>query len=402
MSMTDAISLDVVIFGGGVAGLWLLDELHRRGYAVVLLETEALGTGQTIASQGIIHGGLKYTLDGLLHDSAVAVSAMPGLWRECLAGQREPDLRGTVVRADWCALWRTKSLRSRLGMLGARGGLQVRPQRIEVAQRPAALVNCPGDVFRIDEPVISPRTFLETLAQRHESRLLKIGAHDGCAFEMGAAGEVQVIRARGSEVESDSIAIQPRHVVLAAGRGNAGLRVAVGLSAAAAQVRPLHMVMMRGDLPELNGHCVDGARTRVTITCDRDAAGRMVWQVGGQVAEDGVAMEEDALLAHARREMAECIPGLALDDVEWAAYRVDRAESATSGGRRPNTETVAREGNVISAWPTKLALAPRLAGRALELLDPPTGEKIDAIAPDWPRPDVAANPWESARWRRVS
>ena len=55
---------DVVIFGGGVAGLWLLDELVRRGRDALLLESSRLGTGQSIAAQGIIHGGLKYSLAG--------------------------------------------------------------------------------------------------------------------------------------------------------------------------------------------------------------------------------------------------------------------------------------------------------------------------------------------------
>ena len=55
--MPDALPVDVVIFGGGAAGLWTLDELHRAGRSVVLLESGDLGAGQTIASQGIIHGG---------------------------------------------------------------------------------------------------------------------------------------------------------------------------------------------------------------------------------------------------------------------------------------------------------------------------------------------------------
>ena len=58
------LSLDVLILGGGAAGLWLLDELHQAGYRVLLLETESHGLGQTISSQGIIHGGLKYALRG--------------------------------------------------------------------------------------------------------------------------------------------------------------------------------------------------------------------------------------------------------------------------------------------------------------------------------------------------
>ncbi|HCC44093.1 MAG TPA: FAD-binding oxidoreductase, partial [Gammaproteobacteria bacterium] len=52
--------IDIAILGGGIAGLWLLNLLVSRGYSVVLLEKEALGAGQTIASQGMIHGGVKY------------------------------------------------------------------------------------------------------------------------------------------------------------------------------------------------------------------------------------------------------------------------------------------------------------------------------------------------------
>src|ERR1700733_7712281 len=83
--------LDVLIFGGGAAGLWLLDELRRRGARVLLLEADRLGAGQTIASQGIIHGGLKYTLQGGLTPSAMQIREMPGVWRDCLAGRRLPD-----------------------------------------------------------------------------------------------------------------------------------------------------------------------------------------------------------------------------------------------------------------------------------------------------------------------
>ncbi len=122
--------VDVLIFGGGAAGLWLLNELARRGDRVLLLEAGRLGAGQTIASQGIIHGGLKYTLQGALTPSAVQIREMPGLWRDCLAGRRLPDLGGVRLRAAHCHLWRTDSLGSRLGMIGARVGLRVAPQAI--------------------------------------------------------------------------------------------------------------------------------------------------------------------------------------------------------------------------------------------------------------------------------
>ncbi len=111
----------------------------------------------------------------------------------------------------------------------------------------------------------------------------------------------------------------------------------------------------------MNGHCVDGARTRVTITSDRDSKGRTVWQVGGQLAEDGVVLDEPLFVRRAYDELAAVLPGVDLSECEWAAYRVDRAECAMPRGGRPDTATVLSEGNVITAWPTKLALVPQLA-----------------------------------------
>ena len=130
------VDMDVVIFGGGAAGLWLLDELTRRGQCAVLLEANALGTGQSVAAQGIIHGGLKYTLQGMLTKSATSIREMPALWRECLDGQREPNLSDVRRRSNECYLWRTDSLSSRLGMLGAQFGLRIAPHsRLDLCWR---------------------------------------------------------------------------------------------------------------------------------------------------------------------------------------------------------------------------------------------------------------------------
>jgi glycerol-3-phosphate dehydrogenase len=392
--------LDVLIFGGGAAGLWLLDDLTRRGARALLFEADRLGSGQTIASQGIIHGGLKYTLQGALTPSAVQVREMPGLWRDCLAGVRRPDLRGVRLRAAHCHLWRTDAFASRLGMIGARVGLRVAPQVLANDERPAALARCPGVVARLDEPVLAPESLLDALLRENRARVLSV-ATSQIEIELDAPGSVRTVRlsepATGAHLD-----LAPRHVVLAAGRGNAELRRRCGLAETVMQSRPLHMVLVRGELPPLNGHCVDGRATRVTITSDRDADGRTVWQVGGQIAEIGVQLDERSLLARAADELRTVIPGIDLSRAEWAGYRVDRAEQVTAGGTRPESVGILCEGNLITAWPTKLALVPYLAERILERVGSIGAESNEssaetAICAAWPRPQVALLPWETPR-----
>ena len=88
---------DVIVFGGGVAGLWILNALAAKGYDALLMTDRELGAGQTLAAQGVIHGGLKYALGGKLSDSSEALKAMPDRWRDCLAGRGDPAGRQPYV-----------------------------------------------------------------------------------------------------------------------------------------------------------------------------------------------------------------------------------------------------------------------------------------------------------------
>ncbi|MHC4611435.1 MAG: hypothetical protein ACYS7M_13910, partial [Planctomycetota bacterium] len=71
----------------------------------------------------------------------------------------------------------------------------------------------------------------------------------------------------------------------------------------------------------------------------------------------------------------------------------------TPGGVRPSEPRARLEGNVITAWPTKLALVPQLAKLILDHLgNPPAAEtQRVTIPPDWPRAGVAVPPWEQNR-----
>jgi glycerol-3-phosphate dehydrogenase len=286
-------------------------------------------------------------------------------------------------------------------MIGAKFGLRVTPQSVPIRDRPAVLKHSPGTVARLEEQVISPAELIADLSQRNRDSLLRIDAEHGLAFEVENPGLIRLIRITQPESQQQ-MELKPRHVIFTAGAGNAELCRQAELSSDVMQRRPLQMVMLRGELPTLNGHCVDGAKTRVTITSDLDSSQRTVWQVGGQIAEAGVSMEASTLIAHTKSELETVLPCLNLDDVEWATYRVDRAEAVTPEGKRPETFQIVREGNTIIAWPTKLVLAPKLAEEIAANIEPHiiVDADMDSLT-GWPRPDVALPPWETCpRWYR--
>ena len=113
-NLTTDVNVDVLIIGGGIAGLWTHARLQQSGYKSVLLEADALGAGQTRFAQGIIHGGTKYALTGKLTASSEAVADMPSRWRACYEGKGEIDLTQAEILSDAHYLWSTTSLTSRI------------------------------------------------------------------------------------------------------------------------------------------------------------------------------------------------------------------------------------------------------------------------------------------------
>ena len=92
--------VDAVIVGAGVAGLWAMNVLQRRGYRALMFESDGIGGKQTLASQGMIHGGLKYALRGRLTTASEAIADMPARWRACLEGVGDVDLSGLLPKSE--------------------------------------------------------------------------------------------------------------------------------------------------------------------------------------------------------------------------------------------------------------------------------------------------------------
>lgn len=397
---------DVLLVGGGIAGLWSLHALRAAGYDARLLEARALGEGQSIQAQGIVHGGGKYALRNVGDvDAARAIREMPARWGAALRGEGGPDLREAQLLSPECWLWLPRrSLLAwveRLGLLPLlRGGgvLAFPPRKRAREDWPELLRRHALGAWSMAEPVLGTASVLAALgaAQRDHIRLYDAGAG---LRGLGGHGPVR-LRAPGGE----ELSLQANAVVLCAGAGNEELLAAAGTGEGWMQRRPLRMLLLRGPLPDLHGHCIRGGRTLATVTSVPLDDGRRAWQVGGELAERGAEMGEREFLAAAVAGLRRVLPGLDLSGVEASSYTAVRAEAVNAGGRRPSGVQLQRVAGLPlwAAWPTKWAMAPLLADELLAELRR-NGLRPQGAGPreGWsalPPAAVARPPWEECEW----
>lgn len=391
MSSQDKL-VDLVLFGGGIAGLWTLARLRKAGYRAVLFESRSLGGIQSIASQGIIHGGTKYALTGKLTGSAKSIGEMPAIWRACLAGGGELDLSDVRVLTGHQLLWSTGSLVS--GMAGFFAGkvMQSRMQTLAPGEYPPPFdtAGFNGSLYRLQEPVLDTASLAESLVRL-------VGRHCYALPQLPQIGRSQ---GRWQVQLPNGQVLEAGQLVLTAGSGNADLLKLLGRQRPRMQTRPLHMLMLRGELPPLFAHCLGAsANPRLTITSNRLHDGQFVWYLGGQVAEEGVTRDHRQQLAAGRQELAELLPWVDLAGAQWASLPIARAEVRVAGGRRPDDSFVQQDDGVITCWPTKLAFAPRLATQVLARLPPPGADGTQGMAIELPRPPISQQPWnEDIAW----
>jgi glycerol-3-phosphate dehydrogenase len=387
--MADSLSTDVLILGGGIAGLWLNARLRKQGFATLLVENACLGGGQSVKSQGIIHGGAKYALHGALTGASEAIAEMPRRWREALAGSGELDLSGVRQLSDFHYLWSPGTLAGNLTSFFASKAVRGRVDQVKGDELPPALQHpkFKGKVYRLAELVLDVPSLITRLAELAGDGLL-------------AAREIEPLREDGqlTGLRLDGREVRAQRIVLSAGAGNQALLEALGLSQPAMQRRALHMVMLKApSLKPLYAHCLGGGpKPRITVTSHPAADGQWVWYLGGDLAEaDGVARNEAEQIAVAEQELRQLLPWVDLSTAQWATLRVDRAEPAQSGLVRPDNAFLSEQGALLVGWPTKLALAPDFADRVLAAFSR-DGLRPAAHAPlpELPRPPVAQPVWE--------
>ncbi|EPJ47290.1 MAG: hypothetical protein OFPII_14230 [Osedax symbiont Rs1] len=386
---------DIVIVGAGIAGLWMLNTLTKQGYDVLLLEARDIGGGQSIRSQGIIHGGIKYALNGVLSQAADAIKEMPARWKACLAGTGDVDLQGVTQLSDAHYLWSQRSLGAKITSFFAKKAMSGRVDTVGRGDYPAIFQHADfkGNLYKLNEIVLDIPSVLAKLCQGLEPRILKIDASQ-CQWQKDSQGNILAISCQRQQLK-----ICAQRFVFAAGEGTAEILASLDLEQPKMQIRPVHMTMVthRTDLP-IYAHCI-GASSKplVTITHHLNSDGTFTWYFGGDIAETGVARNPEQQIVAAQQLLRNILPWVSLANPQWDSLLINRAEPKQSSLSRPDAAFVQQHQNYLVTWPTKLALAPDLSDQVLAVL------KRDAIQAKHPlssadllhieRPKMASTAW---------
>ena len=379
-------SIDIVIFGAGIAGLWAFNRFKRMGYDVLLLESNTIGGGQTIASQGIIHSGLKYAFVGKINKLAQSISAMPDLWRAALRGEGHVDLSAAEYNAESQYLLIPGGFMAGLTKLVTKQALGNNVHEVPQNLWPKTIQSSgfKGTVIFMDEPVLNVSSVIKALVAPYKDSVRKIDMPDdpfGFLKKHNIFAKHTIFTGAAS---NQTIATQQEH--------HQGLET---------QARPLLMGLLKPAPYPLYAHLVGSSDKPVaTITTHEDKDGALVWYLGGHVAERARDSAPEDVYKAARKGLAKYLPHVDLSDVRWAALPIERIEGKSStDGWMPDTPTIHSKENVHYCWPTKLTFAPLLAERLLAKIDlKPSHHTTDwSFLPDVPFTEA---PWDKALWTK--
>lgn len=390
------IETDIIIFGAGIAGLWALNHFRSKGYSAVLLETNSIGCGQTVAAQGIIHSGLKYAFAGKINKLAQSISAMPDLWRAALRGEGNVDLSKALVNAESQFLLIPGGLMGGLVKLVTQQALGNNVRQCPAEEWPEHIreTGFKGSVVYMDEPVLDVPSTLRALAEPHRDSIRQINWDDVS------------IDADDDGIRSVSIGahrITAKHYIFTAAGSNHDIARMLGHDAGlATQKRPLLQGMMKNAPYPLYAHLVGTSDKPVaSITTHKMNDGTLVWYLGGGAAEREMDAPPEQVYKAIRKGFGKYLPHIDLDRFEWSTLPINRIEGKSeTQGWLPDTPTIHSVGNAYYCWPTKLTFAPMLSGMLLEKIGELTPHSEQPDISFIPRAEYTKTPWDKAQWKK--
>jgi glycine/D-amino acid oxidase-like deaminating enzyme len=350
----DTPAVDVVVIGGGVQGLVILDTLIAAGYSCALVTEGDLGAGQTLHSHGFLNTGF-----------GLAGRELP----EAAAQIVHPSLRahGVTLTGNW-AILPPPGLR---GLL-----LRARPAfaRLPPAHLPEGFSPAFIDAARaLPDYSFDKRQLVAALSQGREQYIVR-GTITG--FRGRDPVEAVVLRPEGNDTE---VELRAGAVVVAAGCGSK--RLLRSLDSAAPQLRRIkhrvvHMLCLRAPHNALPTTSVAALSLGLLLAAHDDGK-RIIWyvtpmQLSGPsfdaVPNDAAAPADPTVLRRAWDTLQKLYPPLlgveGLQVGHYAGYRQDI-------GNWPGARlcaVIAGAGNVIAALPSGLVGPWRNAADALTLV----------------------------------
>lgn len=354
------IKVDCLIIGAGVAGLWLHHRLSSKGFSCITLEKEAIGAGQTLKSQGIIHGGTKYALKGVLTNATSEIAKMTQFWHDCVQGMGEVDLSGVRILSDHHYLWTKGHFATGLKSVISSKLLSSHSDVVNKADYPPVFnhADFSGSLCRMQETVFDVPSLIEQLAVPYREQVLD--ASEGFDCQFGNEGQLVSVRL------TDGTIIEPSHTFMTAAGGNETLLKPLN-NPPLMQRRPLHMVyLIQDELPAVYAHCVEkGTKPRLTITTHPTQSGRWAWYLGGELAESGNDLSAEAQIGCAKSLLKDLLPWVDVSQADFATIKIDRCEGKMPKNKRPDLPVVKTTSNMTIVWPTKLTFAPLAAKLAM-------------------------------------
>jgi hypothetical protein len=385
-----AANYDIVIFGGGIAGLWLLNVLMAAGFSVLLIEKSTIGGIQTMASQGMIHGGQRYMLGVNSSNHAESVAPLPERWDACFEGRGELDLRRVQILSQTQLMWPTGGRLTHLALNAATHTLNAKMQKINPQNVPKALAGISSrPIYELPEKVLNIASLVEVLSTPHAARI--------------RSGSVEALT-RDGRLTVSGISIAAQIVICAAGLGNEIFLDFLGAGERRSQQRPIRQLMVQPLPFPLYGHGVTTSyKPRITITSHPLESGHYVWYLGGAIADEVLALSEYEAIKYTQKEMHELFSWIDWSGKSWATWLGTRAEAYSPNGRLPDGPVLQEYGNVLVAWPTKLTLTPLLSDQVFTRLAQ-RGVRPKYFEPDLHTsnlgfPPQANLPWDDANWK---
>jgi len=398
------IETDVLVIGGGVMGLWLLNDLRDRQYRAVLLEHRELGGDQTSHSPVYIHQGHMYNRRIEL---ARRLKALWPSWQSWLeehgAEANVPSHFGFVSPGD-------AEERERFW---DEVGLSYR--RVPI---PPALE---GGLVKVacetPEVCLSPRWLVAELSRKvmDSTCLVREISH----IDLDDT-RTRVLRVEAIAAEGERLVVQPKALVLAAGASNQGLleltaggrRSLTGRMQHSQQVRGTHILVVKGEkthLEPLTGVFPIHRGSLQIYT--RDLGEQTVWLVADHrtkliaFVEDWIEYGSSWWLPDVVGLVSKFVPRCFAERerLRWGVYEAPKVEGS-AGGEIPSEERVEQFGfrNLWVVWPTKLTLAPLASLAVLNELESVVSSPSTSggLPLDWGGLRVEP-PITSERWERT-